>query len=225
MSSAASSLEQLCSAFLAAQLAGNRREAVRLLTEDGLPHHSVAELQHDVVEASQREIGRLWQANRVSVAQEHLATAVAQVALAQLFQRAAPARRLGKRVLLACVEGELHDFPARCAADALEHAGFDVAFLGANVPLSGLLAFIDVERPDLVALSVTMAFNVPALERTVAALKQAAPERPVLVGGHALTWDPQLPSRLGVAGGGDDGRALVRAARRTLGLAEDGQDA
>jgi methanogenic corrinoid protein MtbC1 len=40
----------------------------------------------------------------------------------------------GKVVTLACVEGELHEVGARMASDFLEMAGFDVRFLGANVP-------------------------------------------------------------------------------------------
>ena len=106
--------------FLLAQLAGDRQEAMRLLLDEGL--HAglpVQTLLVDVIQRAQREIGRLWQQNAISVADEHLATAVSQLAMARLFQAAPRSPRLGKVVTLACVEGELHDMGIRVAADIL----------------------------------------------------------------------------------------------------------
>src|SRR5688500_827429 len=77
--------------YVAAQLAGSRREVLRLVVEEGLERGAtVGQLQAHVIRAAQAEIGRLWQHNRISIAQEHLATALSQLAMAHLFQCAEP---------------------------------------------------------------------------------------------------------------------------------------
>nr|WP_263429779.1 cobalamin-dependent protein [Nannocystis pusilla] len=202
-----------------AQLAGDRREAVRLLLEDGLGAGArVEELQDHVVRAAQDEIGRLWQLNRVSIAQEHLATAISQLSLAALFERATPRPALGKRVLLACVEGELHELPARLVADVLELDGFEVRYLGANVPTDELVGEVQAEQPDLIGLSVTMSFNLPALRAAVVGVRGAG-ERPLFIGGHAIRWSPGLARELDVAEAGSSPAEQVATARRLAGVA------
>ncbi len=58
--------------FVAAQLAGDRREALRLVVEDGVRRGArVLDLQARVIRAAQSEIGVLWQRNQISIAQEH----------------------------------------------------------------------------------------------------------------------------------------------------------
>src|SRR5687767_7769930 len=98
------------SRYLAALLAGDRRGALRVIDaalDQGRP---VVALQRDVVQAAQREIGRLWETNDISIAQEHMATAISHVALSRLFELATPAARVERRVVVACVEGERHEF-------------------------------------------------------------------------------------------------------------------
>ena len=145
----------MCGRYLETQLEGDRRAALQFIDETlrrGIPPDDV---RCHVVQAAQREIGRLWQEDRISIAQEHMATAISQLALAHLFQHATFHARVGKKVVVACVPGEHHDFPARLLADALDVAGYDVRFLGADVPLDSLLRAVDMEKPDLLALSVT----------------------------------------------------------------------
>jgi MerR family transcriptional regulator, light-induced transcriptional regulator len=205
--------------YLAAQLAGNRREALRLLVEDGLGGGaSVLDLQTSVIQAAQDELGRLWQHNHVTIAQEHMASAISQLGLATLFERAAPTSPLGKKIILACVAGEHHDLPARLVADFLDLAGFDMRYLGADVPDDDLVRMIEAEQPDLIGLSVTMSFNVPAL-RTAVGRSRAIADRPICIGGHATRWSPDLAGELGVVAVGKAPAEIVANTRRLVGLA------
>ena len=174
--------------YLAAQLAGHRREALRLVLDEGLYHGlSVAQIQLEVVQPAQYEIGRLWQENQISVAEEHVATAISQLVLAHLYRHLPREAPLGQEVLLACVEGELHDMGARVASDFLEMSGYHVHFAGANVPADHLVRLTRQRRPDLVALSVTMPHHLPALRDTVVRLCEAmGGDYPIAVGGGAL---------------------------------------
>lgn len=196
--------------YLAAQLAGDQRAALRLIREAIAEGQPVSGLREEVIREAQLEIGRLWQENKLSVAHEHMATAISQMALVQIFEHAdiAPAR--GVKVVVACVEGEQHDFPARLVADHLEMAGFDVRFLGANVPTDSLISVLTVEAPHVLALSVTMSFNAGGLRAAVERVRGRFPRLPIVAGGHALRWSPALADKLGVIAGGGPPEELVR---------------
>lgn len=208
--------------FLSAQLTGRRDEGLRIILDEGLRHGvDVADLQLRVIQPAQQEIGRLWQENRCTIAQEHVATAISQLALAHLYQHLPRAPRNGKRVLLACVEGELHELGARVASDFLEMAGFDVQFVGANTPTESLVALAKLARPDLLALSISLTFNMPALRQTIArAREELGPAFPIAVGGPAIDFlsDPAAIKQLGVAVLGGDAAEMVAHVRAALGL-------
>lgn len=211
-------LAAVCASYLAAQLRGNRREALRLVIDEGLARGaSVLDLEIDVIQAAQREIGRLWQENTITIAEEHMATAISNMALSHLYDHAVREPANGKQVLVACVEGELHDFPARLVADALDLAGFEVRYLGANVPTDSLLSVLERDPPDLVALSATMTFNVPALRSATERVRaKTAGRLPIAVGGGACTWTRSLPAEVGAEATACDAREMVAAARRLL---------
>lgn len=212
-------LTDLRQRYLAAQLAGNRREALRVVMHDGLSLNiSVPDLQRHVIQEAQREIGRLWQENEINIAQEHMATAISHMALARLYDEAPHAPPNHKKVIVACVTGELHDFPARLVADALDLAGFELRYLGADVPLHSLLPLLAQEKPDLLALSTTMVFNLPSLRAMVSEVRATWPELPIVIGGAACLDVRGLATELGVVGSGSNATELVALAQQLLGL-------
>lgn len=208
----------LADRYLSAQLTGDRAEAVRLLVDEGLHRGiSAAELLLAVIQPAQREIGRLWQENKVSIAQEHLATGISQLALARISQDSPRSAPLEKTVIVACVEGETHEMGARIAADFLEMAGFRVRFLGASVPTDSLIDMVKKSPPDLIALSATMSFHADALRDAVERLNAATGRSiPIMVGGHIFEWVPGLREELGGVLYGKDAAGLVAAAKGAL---------
>jgi len=209
---------ELAKKYLDAVLTGDRREALRLIVEDGLQQGiAVPDLHLNVIQAAQYEIGRLWQENRLSVAQEHLATAVSQLVLSHLYHHLPKAPSNGKRVLVSCVQGEQHEVGVRIIADFLEMAGFQVQLLGANVPTDSLVAMVKQARPDLVALSASLSFHLPALRQAVARVREVTgPSFPILVGGRAVLWAAGIEEQLGVPPAAKDAWGMVEAARALL---------
>ena len=201
--------------FVAAQLAGDRAEALRVIVEDGVRAGArVIDLQARVIRPAQQEIGTLWQRNQISIAQEHLATGIAQVVMARLLEHSPPAPRNGKRVAVSCVEGEHHEFPARLVADYLEHAGFTVTYFGADLPTDHLASMLERFRPDVLALSATMSFNLPALRAAVTAARATMGPLPIVIGGHALAWSPDLATELDVATAEPDPESVTSVVAR-----------
>jgi methanogenic corrinoid protein MtbC1 len=200
------------------QLRGDRREALHFVDSLVQQGHSVSDIQQHVIAAAQREIGRMWEESRIGIAQEHMATAISQLALAQLYRYAQPQAPRGRKVVIACVEGELHDFPARLVADALDLAGYDTRFLGADVPTGSLLQVIEEERPDLLALSITMPFHAAGLRRQMTRVReQLGDQLPIAVGGLASGQIAAVTGELKpeiIAGSVDD---LLAAVERLFG--------
>jgi hypothetical protein len=108
--------------------------ATRLIldaVDAGVP---IREIYLHVFQRCQREVGCLWQANRISVAQEHYCSAATQFIMAQLYSRAFPVQGNGRRLVAASVGGELHEIGLRIVADFFEMEGYDTLYLGANTP-------------------------------------------------------------------------------------------
>ena len=202
--------------YLTAIVAGARREALEVAVEDALADDvPAARVYLDVVQAAQYEVGQLWHANRLSVAQEHLATEISRSVIGHLQPHLPLQRRNGKRVVVACIEGELHDLGARMVADFLEMAGFEVTYLGANVPSENLVALVRAKRPDLLALSVTRSSCVTALRRTVSAVRATGGDRiSIAAGGQVFLRRPDLCRRLGIDIHARNARDLIAVTER-----------
>jgi diguanylate cyclase (GGDEF)-like protein len=132
-------------------------------------------------------IGDQWECGAITVADEHLATAISHNVLASLFPRllkAAPGSR--ERVMLAGAPGEQHVLGLKVVADILEGAGFDVLYLGADVPVDDLIDACRRHRPDVLGLSVTVTSNVPSLLTELVKISKLEHPPLLLVGGDGL---------------------------------------
>lgn len=204
--------------YLAALMAGDRREAIDVVVEDGLwSGVPVPSLYLDVVQPALYEIGRLWEHGRITVAQEHLATTISRLAISQLHPHLPARRRNGTSAIVACVEGERHDLGAQMVADLLETAGFDARFLGADVPISTLVATVRNRSPHVLALSANVAASLEVLRHAVTAVRAAVGSRVVIaVGGQALAAAPHIASELDADIAGRSALDMVAAAERLL---------
>lgn len=179
--------------YLRSVLRGDRRLALAVVDAalgGGLPIDAV---QEDIIRESQRRIGELWARGEIGVAEEHMATAITRQALAYLHEGAVPPLMKDERVVVACVEGELHDVPARMVADVLELGGYDVRFLGANVPADSLPAMLRQFHPEVLALSVSAEANLRNVPATVRLAHEYAPSLLFAVGGRAVNVDGRPP--------------------------------
>ena len=105
-------------------------------------------IQSLIIEPAMTRIGELWEANAITVADEHLATAVSQAVLVKLFDKLTVARaRSRERILLAAAEGQQHVLGLRMIADVLRRAFDDRmhAQVCADSSVAGALLMIDVD--------------------------------------------------------------------------------
>jgi MerR family transcriptional regulator, light-induced transcriptional regulator len=211
-------LEELAWGFNSLQLSGDCRRSVDFLLGDGRDEGVQPRDLLAVVTRAQRRIGELWRANRVTVAQEHMASAIAELALAQLYAQLPRAEPTGMRATVACVEGELHSLGARVLADVLDLDGLDVRFLGANVPTAALVDDVFASRPDAVCLSVGSSHAIPSLVRAVRQLREEIGDHLLIAGGgQAFNFAPSLHRNLPLDLHGGDAEAGATAIEQAVG--------
>jgi diguanylate cyclase (GGDEF)-like protein len=141
-----------------------------------------------VIAPAMWRIGCLWEEGAITIADEHLATAITHRVMASAYGMSfgRTATRPG-RILLAAVEGERHGLGLRMAADVLEMGGYEVNYVGEDVPLDALISAIESRDPDLVGLSSTLDFETSSLGPAVSRLTSSFPEIPILVGGQGVS--------------------------------------
>jgi methanogenic corrinoid protein MtbC1/DNA-binding transcriptional regulator YhcF (GntR family) len=211
-------LHDVLERYLALQLAGERAAArVLMLQQRREGGVSVADLYQRVLQPAQYRIGELWQANQIGVAREHLATAITEAVLFDVAAAASRAPDIGIRVLVACVEGELHDIGARMVADLFELDGFSVQYLGADVPTEGVLEMLRENPPRLLVLSATMVERLVLLRALVSRVRQQhGLQVGILIGGQIVDWLPRAVSALDVDLATRDALETLAGARRIV---------
>jgi methanogenic corrinoid protein MtbC1 len=199
--------------YLGALLRGERHEASHLILAAVDAGTSIKDIYLLVFQRVQREVGRLWQANHIGVAQEHYCTACTQSIMSQFYPRIFSAEKNGRRLVATCVGGDLHEIGARMVADFLEMEGWDTFFLGANTPIAGTLQQVAERAPHVLAISATMSLNVQAVADLIAATRAAGNPTRILVGGRPFNSLPGLWKDVGADGYAPDAAEAIAVAR------------
>lgn len=203
-------------AYLAALRAGDRRGALAVVDAARAAGLDLATLYLEVFQPSLREIGLLWQDNQISVAEEHLATAVTQIAMARLYDGVCgTAVPNGRTLLAACAATERHEVGLRMVCDLLELEGWDARYLGAAVPEDSLVDMVLSRQPDAVALSASIAPHLPQLRALIRAVRAACGTAApfIVVGGRPFLDDETLAERLGADAMARDASEAARCLR------------
>ena len=113
-------------------------------------------------------------------------------------------------VVIATVEGDIHDIGKNIVKLLLENYGYRVVDLGRDVPSEAVLDAVLETGAPLVGLSALMTTTVPAMERTVSLLHSRVPECRVMVGGAVL--NEEYAQRIGADAYASDAMQAVRYA-------------
>jgi len=167
---------------------GHRVEC-RAILDDLINNQTpVQEIYTQLFQKSLYRVGDYWERNLISVAVEHIATAITESLMISIQPRLFTVARNGRRAVVACVANEYHQVGARMVADILELHGWDGYFLGSNTPVADLLKFIEKNNPDLIGLSLSIYFNLGEMIKTFETIRTHFPRIPVMVGGQAFRW-------------------------------------
>lgn len=209
-----SPLSPLAHQYLRALLRGERHLASRLVLEAVEHGASVKEVYLAVFQPAQREVGRLWQLNQISVAQEHYCTAATQLVMSQLYPKLFEGERKGPALVMTAVAGELHEIGARMVADFFEMEGWNTFYTGANTPPDSIIQAVLDQHAAVLGISATLTSNIGAVEALVKKVR-SNPECgavKILVGGYPFIQAPDLWRKVGADGFGADAQQAINQA-------------
>lgn len=162
-------------------------EIVNRLLEEGT---DVITIYEGVIKPAMYKVGELWEEGKISVATEHLASAIVETLLGHLYYRIIKNAGTNKMVVvITSVEDEVHQIGAKMVSDMFELHGWTSHFLGANTPMDELLDFISRINPTIIGLSMSINLHTRNLEKTISKIRERIPEMPILVGGQGLIED------------------------------------
>lgn len=194
-----STLRELAKTYMRALLDGDRQRAYELADSHLRDGGSIRDVYLSVFQPVQYEVGRLWQLNRVSIAQEHFCTASTQLVMARLYPHVFRRPDRGRTMVGCCAPGELHELGMRMVSDFFEMDGWSSHYLGANIPPAEIIRTVCEQEAEVLAVSATMLYSLHKVKEIVRLLRNAPGGKDVLVlvGGHPFLSQPGLSDDMG----------------------------
>jgi methanogenic corrinoid protein MtbC1 len=211
-----SSLDHEQEEFLPMLLQGEYRECLRLADGIVTSPETLVTFYLQVIQPCLYQVGNLWQRGLISVAQEHLASAMVNRVMALAYARVEPMNPLKGKAVVTAAPNNFHEIGARMLADCLSLDGWEVDYLGANIPQSDLLGFLAGSPPFLVAISVALPCNLMETEEIARGIKSHPylKDTRIMVGGRLFLTYPDLWHLTGAGGWAPDAQAAVALARQ-----------
>lgn len=164
-------------------LQGNENEAVKYI-DDLLTKYPKLYLFEDIITPAMYYIGELWEKNEISVAEEHLATGVCDYVLTRLDYWIQQQDPNTKKVVLLGAEKEQHYIGLKMVANYYREKGWEVRYLGPNLPTNHAIKLFNKWKPDIIGISAALTYRLPALKNSIETFRQLKWEPDILVGGR-----------------------------------------
>ncbi len=187
------------------------RGGVTAATLEALKTLAPLEVVEQVLIPTLEKVGAEYEAGRLFLPQLICAAEVAKDAFAVLEEKFPSSGTSRGTVVLATVQGDVHDIGKNIVKVVLQSYGFTVMDLGRDVSPEQVVEAALESHPVAVGLSALMTTTVPAMEETVRRLKAAGITAPIYVGGAVLT--SEIASAIGadeyVPGAAEFARSLL----------------
>lgn len=171
--------------FMPPLIAGDRSTCRQQVQDHLSKMKDPRRIYFDLLWPALEEIDRLYREDRINLAAEHMATRITR-SVADQAQLALPqASPNGKRILIACAHGEPEELGAQMCSDLFESSGWDVYFVGGNVPNDEILSLVGQLRPEILLLFGTQPQGVPEVRKLIDLIREidANPTMNIMVSG------------------------------------------
>jgi len=161
------------------------------------------------------EVGRLFASNRYYLPQVMLSADTMKKAFARL--KAEFKNRTGPsagKVILATVEGDIHDIGKNIVATLLENHGFEVIDLGKNVPAARIVEEAERTGADIVGLSALMTTTVMEMDNVIKKLRERGIDTVTIVGGAVVT--EEFSDKIGADEYGGDALSAIEKIKKIV---------
>jgi len=121
---------------------------------------NLTEIYFNFIKKSLIETGNLWESGMVSVWKEHGISEISKEIL-ELLKKSSEEKKFNSKPILAFTAGaELHHIGLKMLCDMLEMKGFNVIFLGGNIPSENIIHAIKEKDSQSILISVTMPYHI-----------------------------------------------------------------
>lgn len=205
-------LHELRERWLAACLAFDEQRSEQVLTQ-AFALFPVETVCLELLQPALAAIGQGWYRGEVSVQQEHFASALAIRRLEALLAATPPPVRSG-RILVGCPPDEAHTFIPLLLSLFLRRRGWDVIYLGADIPEARLEETLKSARPTLTILTAQQLCTAASLATMAQLLYHQ--RIPLAFGGLIFNRLPALASRIAGHFLGQELRQALQAVEKLM---------
>lgn len=178
--------------WIEACLAFNSIEGENILNQ-AFAIYSAETVCFDILQKGIHEIGSLWYQNKATVQQEHFATELATRRIETLIN-GTPNPTRPQTIMTGCPGGEWHSFPLLILTLMLRRKGFNVIYLGSNIPLDQIEQTASAIRPTLIILAAQQLSTAAELSSVGQLFRKV--NTPMAFGGLIFNRLPDLRERI-----------------------------
>jgi methanogenic corrinoid protein MtbC1 len=162
------------------------------IIEQAFSMYTMATVYVELIAPTLIEIGEAWHRGDIFISTEHYATAYLRGRLLALLQ-AYPHRPDSPTIFVGCAPTERHEVGALIFAVMLRQAGYNVVYLGQDVPVNDVIQTALQTRPAMICMSASNPQSAALMADIQAQLGRAEPPAPLFgYGGRAFDLDPVL---------------------------------
>lgn len=199
-----------------ALLAGKAKEVSRIV-DQALVERPPLEVSQDVLGKAMEDIGLLYESKKIFLPHLLFAAETAFPVFDRLNALVSGERSFRGRIVLATVEGDVHDIGKNIIGTVLRAGGFEVIDIGKDVAPGGVLAAAREHRPDIVGLSAMMTTTVGKVGETKALLAENGVDCPVIAGGASMNAGLAARFSVNYSANGSEALALCKSLVETRG--------
>lgn len=174
--------------FFNALVEGNKEKCTQIVQSLIDQRIDLKDIYIELFQTSLYRIGKLWDHNKMSIPEEHMATQIIE----SLISRFSPSLNssMEKKCVVTCIDKEFHEIGAKMVSNIFELEGWKTFYLGASVPTKEIVKFVKQTDPEIIALSWSLYLNLGRFLEVVDHLTRFFPTKKIIVGGQALAENP-----------------------------------
>ncbi|TDW26314.1 5-methyltetrahydrofolate--homocysteine methyltransferase [Breznakia blatticola] len=192
------------------------KDEVHTLATQELETKQPLDIVQDIVIPALNQVGDDYESGKIFLPQLIQSAETTKVAFEVLQSRmqGSSATKKGP-IIMATVEGDIHDIGKNIVKVVLESYGYEVIDLGKNVPVQSVVDAFLKYKPKAIGLSALMTTTVVSMKKTIEALRQYDEVCPIMVGGAVLTQE--IADEIHADYYGVDAMATVKIVQQIIG--------
>lgn len=201
-----------------AVLKGNRKNITALAKAAAETGHKPQDILNDTLLPAINEVGDLFDKGRYFLPQLIASAEAMKTAIEYLEPMLAKESGAGEMpvVVIATVEGDIHDIGKNLVALMLKNYGFRVIDLGKDVPREKIIAAAKEHNAGVIALSALMTTTMQEMKKVIECAKENGVSAKIIIGGAVITQD--YADEIGADGYSRDAADAVRLTKRILNI-------